>query len=566
MRSTPGDSCAQGRRQVYFLIAAVIGALSLLGGPAQQAMGQTGEPDNPEKRISDAGLRSLEEREAKLDRSSAAQVPPERRVDEDAEGNPYVAGELIVTYDEQATDADEAGTNREAEARVKDDIPEIDAAVLTVPEVKGEPNEAARERDLELKKEMLEADPNVEAVDYNYLAKKLATANDPLFGQQWGLQRIQAPAAWDRARGAGAVIAIVDGGAQPTHPDLNGAFVDEWDYYNGDATADDEDGHGTHVAGIAAASTNDATGVAGTAPDAPLFNYDVCNATGCPDSAIATAVMDAADMGADVINMSLGGPGNPAALENAVNYAWNKGVVVVAAAGNDATSTPSYPAAYPNVIAVSGVDYYNGDSDFSNYGSWVDVAAPGGESGAPYSQRILSSVPAYIDPSGYDSWNGTSMASPFVAGVAALLDSQGLTAAQIRQRIEGTATDLGAAGRDSFFGYGLVNARAAVGAPAPPPPDSARPQGTVVINGGRASTASRVVKLKLRVSDPAPGSGVSSMRLKNAGGAWTSWLAYTPGKSWRLSAGAGTKTVYVQYRDRAGNVSLVALDRIKYRP
>ena len=564
MRSIPGDSCVQGRRQVYFLMAVVIGALLLLGGPAPQAMSQTGEPDNPEKRMPDTELSRLEEREAKLDRSSA-QAPPERRVDEDAEGNPYVAGELIVTYKEQASDADETAANREAEARVKDDIPKIDAAVLTVPEVKSEPNEAARERDLELKKRALEADPSVEAVDYNYLAKKLATANDPLFGQQWGLQRIQAPAAWDRARGAGAAIAIVDGGAQPTHPDLNGAFVDEWDYYNNDATADDEDGHGTHVAGIAAAYTNDATGIAGTAPDAPLFNYDVCGATSCPDSAIATAVMDAADMGADVINMSLGGPGNPAALENAVNYAWNKGVVVVAAAGNEATSTPSYPAAYPNVIAVSGVDYYNGDSDFSNFGSWVDVAAPGGESGAPDSQKILSSVPTYIDPSGYDAWNGTSMASPFVAGVAALLDSQGLTAAQTRQRIEGTATDLGATGKDSLFGYGLVNARAAVGAPAPPP-DSARPQGTVVINGGRASTASRTVTLKLRASDPSPGSGVSSMRLKNAGGAWTGWLAYSTSKSWRLSAGAGTKTVYVQYRDRADNTSLVALDRISYRP
>jgi subtilisin family serine protease len=171
-------------------------------------------------------------------------------------------------------------------------------------------------------------------------------------------------------------------------------------------------------------------------------------------------------MGAEVINMSLAGYGRSEAQARAVNYAWNTGTVVVAAAGNDATNQPAYPAAYTNAIAVSGTDYHNGDSNFSNYGSWVDVAAPAGElqgslSAARY--QILSTYPTYFNSSGYNSQSGTSFACPMVSGVVALLALQNRSAAQVQKRLQSTATDFGAVGRDNLFGTGLVNARAAVG-------------------------------------------------------------------------------------------------------
>lgn len=394
-------------------------------------------------------------------RSQAPAVPV--GADEDARGNPYVTGELIVTLEEDVPSSETAEAAAGIDATVRQEIPVLDAAVLSVPEVKAEDSGAEREDLLAEKKDELLADPAVESVDYNYIRTRSATANDPRFSEQWGLGRIRAPQAWDTSRGNGALIAIIDGGASANHPDLAGAFVGQYDYYNGDATPNDEDGHGTHVSGIAAARTNNSTGIAGTAPGASLLNYDVCGAQYCTDAAINTAIRAAADRDADVINMSLGGGGNSTAQQNAVNYAWNAGTVLVAAAGNEAQegNPVSYPAAYTNVIAVGATNSSNTRANFSNYGNYVDVAAPGVD--------ILSSVP----PSGYESWPGTSMATPFVSGVAALLAAQGRTASEIRQRIEGTATDLGTAGRDNSFGHGLVNAEAAVaggGTPPPPPP------------------------------------------------------------------------------------------------
>lgn len=420
-------------------------------------------------RMTDEEASDLREREAKLGREARPQ-PHERRIDEDPDGNRYVAGELIVTYEEQTSAAAAQAVNEQANAEVKEDFPEIDAASLSFPEIKDDGDRSVREQGLEDKKQELEQDPNVESVSYNYVDELQAVPNDPLFSSQWGLSRINAPQAWDTATGLGqnSQLAIIDSGVQNIHPDINGAIVSEFDYINGDADANDLDGHGTHVAGIAAANTNNGIGVAGTAPLAPIFDYKVCElALGCPNDAQIAAITDATTLGADVINMSLGGYGVVPAREAAVNNAWNNGVVVVAAAGNDAVSTELYPAANPNAIAVSGTDINDGDSDFSNFGAWVDVAAPGGEraNGCTGADDILSTL-----PNTYGSLCGTSMASPFVAGVAALLDSQGRTAVQIRQRIEGTARDLGPAGKDQLFGFGLVNAQAAVAVTPPPPP------------------------------------------------------------------------------------------------
>lgn len=454
----------RGRFLVSVLLMLALAVL--LPGAVMAKQDPNADKTSPSRKgPSEALKKEIAEREARLDRGENTKGS-ELRIAKDPEGNPYVAGQLIVSYKNGATGPNTRTAVTAVDARVEEDFPEIDAAVLSVPEVTNERSGEASEGNLERAKQALEADPNVEAVDYNYVGKLQAVTNDPLVGQQWGLSRIKTPRAWGTATGVDTVIAVLDSGAQMNHPDLNGAYLDQWDYFHNDAVGEDDMGHGTHVSGIAAAFTNNGRGIAGTAPDAFLFNYKVCTQQqGCPISAQIPAITDAADMGADVINMSLAGYGRSDAQARAVNYAWNSGTVVVAAAGNDATNQPAYPAAYTNAIAVSGTDYQNGDSDFSNYGTWVDVAAPAGElqgtlSAARY--QILSTYPTYFNSSGYVSLSGTSFASPMVSGVAALLASQNRSAAQIRQRIQSTATDIGPLGRDNLFGTGLVNANAAV--------------------------------------------------------------------------------------------------------
>ncbi len=180
---------------------------------------------------------------------------------------------------------------------------------------------------------------------------------------------------------------------------------------------------------------------------------------------------DAAKAKADVVNLSLGSPNKAPVLENAVNFAWNRGAVVVASAGNDfQNGNPlNYPATYPKAIAVAAVNRANTHSNFSNVHPYVDVAAPGGSTTFgtdPFEDMILAPIPIAFgpgcggDPDCYDFHAGTSQAAAYVSGVAALLDSRGLTNAQIRRRIEATATDLGPAGRDNAYGRGLVNAQA----------------------------------------------------------------------------------------------------------
>lgn len=229
--------------------------------------------------------------------SDSTAESPETRIDEDAAGNPYVAGELIVTYEEHASGEATQTANREAGALFEENLPDIDTAVLSVPEVKREKDGEKRERDLDRKKRELEADPSVESVDYNYVRDRLATPNDPYFGSQWGLRRIRASQAWSTTRGTGAVIAIVDGGARSSHPDLNGAVIGQRDFYDRDDTPNDEDGHGTHVSGIAAARTDNGRGIAGTAPGASLLNYDVCGAQYCDDASVIAAIKAATDRG-----------------------------------------------------------------------------------------------------------------------------------------------------------------------------------------------------------------------------------------------------------------------------
>lgn len=385
-----------------------------------------------------------------------ATAASERLLDETDNGTAYVAGELIVTYKEGVSeDATPDVTENlpvQAQAKVADDLPLVDAQLIELPGLEDEPSEKEREESLERTKAKIASDPAVEAVDFNYVRQFSYTPNDPRFGDQYGLRQIEAPRAWDRTRGKATVrIGVVDSGIRASHPDLNGKLVAQYDFGNGDAVAEDMVGHGTHVSGVAAAETGNRAGVAGACPNCKLLMAKVDDRSGTIDSAaVIKGINWAADRGAKVINLSLGAPGYVAAEARAVSYAQSRGAVVVAAAGNENSNVRSYPAAYRGVLAVAATTRAGTRANFSNKGDWIDVAAPG--------VGILSTAPR-----GYSPLSGTSFSSPYVAGVAGLLASQGRSPLAISQRITGTATDLGPNGRDPYYGAGRLDAAAAVG-------------------------------------------------------------------------------------------------------
>ncbi len=277
----------------------------------------------------------------------------------------------------------------------------------------------------------------------------LKIPNDPYYTQQWHHEQIDSARAWDFSLASGVTVAIVDTGVNCGHSDLSGNCVAGYDFVNNDNDPNDDHGHGTHVAGISAALTDNGIGIAATGWAARVMPMKALDRTGNGShSAIANSIVWAVDHGADVINMSLGGFFTSSTLSQATVYAINRGVTLVAASGNQNTSNPTYPAAYPNVIGVAATTQADRRASFSNYGSYVDVAAPG--------VAILSTV----RDGGYQAWSGTSMASPVVAGVVALLVGQNpsRSPATIETILEQTADDLGDPGYDHMYGWGRINA------------------------------------------------------------------------------------------------------------
>ena len=332
--------------------------------------------------------------------------------------------------------------------------------------------------------------PDVEYAEPNYILSASFVPNDPFYRYQWHLDNpadsgdINAEVAWDIQRGGSpsVIVAIVDTGVAYENfgklkraPDLaQTTFVAGYDFVDGDTHPNDLNSHGTHVCGTVAQSTHNSLGVAGVAFKTAIMPVRVLDRNGFGTTgAVANGITFATDKGAKVISLSLGGSASTT-LENAVRYAYEHGVTVVAAAGNGGpTGSPNYPAAYDAyVIAVAATRYDAAVAPYSTRGLYVDVAAPGGDTsvdqnGDGYADGVLQNTfnPTTKNPRDFGYWffQGTSMATPHVSGLAALLIAKGASGpTAVREAIEKTARDLGPVGKDDEYGYGLIDANAAL--------------------------------------------------------------------------------------------------------
>ncbi|NLN61447.1 MAG: S8 family serine peptidase [Myxococcales bacterium] len=303
--------------------------------------------------------------------------------------------------------------------------------------------------------------PFVEFVEPNYIQKAVAWApSDPHWNRQWGMTNANVAGAWGVETGKKTtVIAIIDTGVDVNHPDLKMKMVPGYNFVHENTNVTDNDGHGTHCAGVAAALANNGVGVAGVCSNCAIMPIKALDNGSGLASDVARGIIWATDNGAKVISMSLGGYFPSFTQQQAIEYAASKGVILIAAAGNDNIDMPHYPAYYDNVISVGAINSSNRRASFSNYGNWVDVAAPG--------ETIYSTMPK----GGYANMNGTSMATPFVAGLAGLLVSRMGTSAtpkNVRAAIVNTAVSVG-----TGLGKGRVDMAAAVKSVQPGKPLSA---------------------------------------------------------------------------------------------
>jgi hypothetical protein len=306
----------------------------------------------------------------------------------------------------------------------------------------------------------------------NFIRHTSMIPNDPLFDRQWGLRKIDAPAAWETTVGSPSiVVAVIDTGVDLTHPDLQGRLVQGRNFLEADQPPQDDGGHGTHVAGTIAATINNSQGVAGVAPGTSIMPIKALKANGSGrDSVVAQGVRWAADNGARIINMSFGGTEISPVLTESIAYAARKGIITVVAAGNEGADTPSYPAATAPNISVAATDQGDHRGSYSNYGDWIVISAPG--------TGIWSTF--WGGQSSYRIDNGTSMAAPHVSGVIALMLSvrPDLTISEITTVLRTTADPVPEPGS----GAGRVNAAKAVAALREPEPTAtltptARPTG-----------------------------------------------------------------------------------------
>jgi subtilisin len=348
------------------------------------------------------------------------------------------ADKVIITFDKQPGASEETSV-REDGGVIKHTFKIVPAIAADVPNQKL--------AHLKGKNHVVRIEPDVEIM-----------ALDTELDNTWGVKKIGAGAVHNAGFfGAGVNVAIIDSGIDKNHPDLNANVVGGYDFVNSDNDPMDDNGHGTHVAGTVAAE-DDGLGVVGVAPSAKLYALKVLGANGSGNySAVIAALEWCIANGIKVTNNSYGSSADPGlTVHNAFDKAYNAGIINIAAAGNSGNKKGTgdnviYPAKYDSVVAVAATDSKNARATFSSTGSKVELSAPG--------VSIKSTIPG----GKYAIYSGTSMASPHVAGVAALLIANGVTGPEnIRTRLQNTADDLGSKGRDSLYGYGLVDADGAV--------------------------------------------------------------------------------------------------------
>lgn len=453
---------------------------------------------------------------------------------QDASGEP--TGDIIVRFNPGVTLADVGAAI---------DGAETDAVASTGPSslvlLEPEPGQSLDDALSEL-----ESDPRVQFAEPDTVMSAVLTPTDPLYAAyQWHLPRINAPAAWDTTTGSsGVIIAVLDTGVETTHPDLNGKLTTGanagYDFINNDTNPADDHSHGTFVAGIIAANTNNGQGGAGVCWSCKIMAVKVLGADGTGSAfGVAQGIDWAVSHGADVINMSLSG-GHTAALETAVNNAWSAGVVLIAATGND-NSAVGYPAAYANAIAVGSHSASNARSSFSNYGPETDLVAPGEDILGPLCN-------CGGNPGGYGIGSGTSFAAPQVAGVAGLLIASGVTdKTQIRSRLIDTTIDITPGGFDNQTGWGRLDAAAALNGADTTPPS------VTITSPANGATVSGVVNITATASDD---TAVEKVQFRG-GGAYLGFDASAPyTKPWDSDSVAdGTQYIQARAVDAAGNAS-----------
>ena len=333
------------------------------------------------------------------------------------------------------------------------------------------------------------------SVEREQLVHIAEAPDDTYYLAQWGLPRGGVPAAWALSSGAGITVGVVDTGVDATHPDLQGQLLPGYDFLNDDANPADDNGHGTRMTGIVGALCDNAEGVCGVAPGVKVLPVKALDAQGYgPYSAVANGIIYAVDHGARVINLSLVGTAPSPILQAAVDYASAHDAVLVAAAGNYGTDAPGYPAASNGAVAIAAINDADAHPQFSNYGAWVSVAAPGVD---------LVTTTMGGD---YASSTGTSPAAAFSSGVFALLLSANPTMSRSEaiQRVQTGAVDLGTTGWDPYFGWGRVDAYAALvpGEIGATPADNTPPT-ISILSPTKGSLLSNMVPIDVAANDNA---------------------------------------------------------------
>jgi thermitase len=379
-----------------------------------------------------------------------------------ASGQSYVPGELVVQFQPGTAAATRADIHQSLGAVVRRRIPEIDVDLVALATGSDVFQAAAR---YVAHREVAYAEPNwlltvaASSASIGSAASTAALPNDPGYARQWGLGKIQAPLAWSITQGQDSIaVAILSSGIDAAHPDLAGKVIAS-ELFSDSPTPDDLLGQGTHLAGIVAAVANNGVGIAGLAPRCWLLDAKVARDDGRARAAwIAQGILWATDSGAQVICIGVGSPAPSSILEDAVKYAWAHNVLLVAAADSTGQSAPIYPAAYPACMAVAATDPGDLRPNWSGFGPWVSVAAPG--------QGIYSTLPVRGTQwgAGYGAIDGTAEAAAFVAGLAALVWSTpfGTSNAAVRARIEQTCDRI--PGTGILWTAGRINAARAVGA------------------------------------------------------------------------------------------------------